>query len=144
MEKDKSPSPQTRLMGSQHAVLECLKEARSKLTDGSEIDLDYIDEVIAAAENNVGAEHVIEVLEDCKDYFDNRSDADCDQDGFVPNKEMDLLSKVQSALDHFGVTKAVTHTEEAERLRRMVERRDEFIVGKGLWDEFKEASADAK
>lgn len=29
-----------------------------------------------------------EVLEECEDYFDNRSDADCDQDGFIPNKEM--------------------------------------------------------
>lgn len=29
---------------------------------------------------------------------------------------------------------------EAERLRRMVEHRDEFIIGNGLWDAFKEAA----
>ncbi|MGC4393757.1 hypothetical protein [Agrobacterium sp. M50-1] len=29
---------------------------------------------------------------------------------------------------------------EAERLRRMVERRDEFIIGNGLWDAFKEVA----
>jgi len=33
-------------------VLECLKDARSKLTDDSEIDLGYIDDVIASAELN--------------------------------------------------------------------------------------------
>lgn len=36
-----------------------------------------------------------------------------------------------------------THVE-AERLRRMVERRDEFIISQGLWDKFKEVNADAK
>jgi hypothetical protein len=30
-------------------------------------------------------------------------------------------------------------SDEAARLRRMVERRDEFIIANGLWDSFKEA-----
>jgi hypothetical protein len=30
-------------------------------------------------------------------------------------------------------------TGEVERLRRMVERRDEFIIANGLWETFKEA-----
>ncbi|WP_421580867.1 hypothetical protein [Shinella sp. M31] len=53
-------------------------------------------------------ELILDVLEGCRDYFDNRSDADCDQDGFVPNKEMILLSNVQSALEHLSMTKPVT------------------------------------
>ncbi len=32
---------------------------------------------------------------------------------------------------------------EADRLRRMVERRDEFIISKGLWNDFKEVSHEA-
>lgn len=52
-------------------------------------------------------ELILDVLERCRDYFDNRSDADCDQDGFVPNKEMILLSNVQSALEHLSITKPV-------------------------------------
>jgi len=39
-----------------------------------------------------------EVLDQCEDYFDNRADADCDQDGFQPNREMVLLSVVRAAL----------------------------------------------
>ncbi len=38
-------------------------------------------------------------LIDCEDYFDNRADADCDQDGFIPNEEMRLLSSVREAID---------------------------------------------
>jgi hypothetical protein len=31
---------------------------------------------------------------------------------------------------------------ENERFRRVAERRDEFIIGRGLWEEFKEAACD--
>lgn len=41
---------------------------------------------------------LIEVLHECEAYFDNRADADCDQDGFIPNKEMTLLSAVREAI----------------------------------------------
>ena len=44
---------------------------------------------------------VTEALEECQEYFDNRADADCDQDGFIPNKEMVLLSKVKTAMKAF-------------------------------------------
>lgn len=44
---------------------------------------------------------VIDALEECQEYFDNRADADCDQDGFIPNKEMILLSKVKTAMKAF-------------------------------------------
>ena len=44
---------------------------------------------------------VTEALEECEEYFDNRADADCDQDGFIPNKEMLLLSKVKAAMKAF-------------------------------------------
>jgi hypothetical protein len=39
-----------------------------------------------------------EALDFCEDYFDKRQDADCDQDGFIPNEEMKLLSLVSKAL----------------------------------------------
>lgn len=41
---------------------------------------------------------LIAALHECEDYFDNRADADCDQDGFIPNKEMTLLSEVREAI----------------------------------------------
>lgn len=41
----------------------------------------------------------IDALDVCADYLDDRADADCDQDGFVPNKEMQILSKVERAID---------------------------------------------
>jgi hypothetical protein len=43
-----------------------------------------------------------DVLDECKDYFDNRADADHDETGFVPNEEMKLLSIVRSALEKAG------------------------------------------
>ena len=39
-----------------------------------------------------------EALEECEEYFDNRADADCDQDGFIPNDEMKRLTTVRTAL----------------------------------------------
>ena len=38
-----------------------------------------------------------EALDACEDYFDNKADADCDQDGFIPNEEMKLLTLVRAA-----------------------------------------------
>lgn len=43
-------------------------------------------------------ETMASALAECEDYFDNRADADCDQDGFIPNKEMRLLTVVREAL----------------------------------------------
>jgi hypothetical protein len=41
---------------------------------------------------------LIDVLHECEAYFDNRADADCDQDGFIPNEEMKLMSEVREAI----------------------------------------------
>jgi hypothetical protein len=46
---------------------------------------------------------LLEALTECEEYFDNRADADCDQDGFIPNKEMELLHVVRTALKKAGV-----------------------------------------
>jgi hypothetical protein len=54
-----------------------------------------LDALKASEERGLAA---VEVLEQCEAYFDNRADADCDQDGFIPNKEMRLLSVVRTAL----------------------------------------------
>lgn len=45
---------------------------------------------------------LIEALQECEDYFDQRSDADCDQDGYIPNEEMKLLQVVREALRKAG------------------------------------------
>ena len=43
-------------------------------------------------------ERMSEALLECEGYFDQRADADHDDTGFVPNKEMRLLTVVRSAL----------------------------------------------
>lgn len=40
----------------------------------------------------------LDALRECEEYFDQRADADCDQDGFIPNEEMKLLQVVRDAL----------------------------------------------
>ena len=39
-----------------------------------------------------------EALETAREYFDNHADADCDQDGFIPNAEMRIVAEIDSAL----------------------------------------------
>lgn len=42
---------------------------------------------------------LVGALQECEEYFDDRADADYDQDGYIPNKEMQLLMTVKAALD---------------------------------------------
>jgi hypothetical protein len=37
-------------------------------------------------------------LGECRDYFDDRADADCDQDGFIPNEEMRMMTAIDEVL----------------------------------------------
>lgn len=64
--------------------------------DVPELDAASNARLIAAAPD------LIEALEQCDEYFDNRADADCDQDGYIPNKEMQLLTVVRDALRKAG------------------------------------------
>lgn len=48
------------------------------------------------------APDLLEALYECEDYFDNRADADCDQDGYIPNEEMKLLQVVRDAIRKAG------------------------------------------
>ncbi|MCX2699356.1 hypothetical protein [Ochrobactrum chromiisoli] len=41
---------------------------------------------------------ILEALEECEAYFDDRSDADHDETGFVPNEEMRILVSVRAAI----------------------------------------------
>jgi len=43
-------------------------------------------------------DELIEALNECAEYFERFSDADYDQDGFVPNKEMEMLSMIKRAM----------------------------------------------
>jgi hypothetical protein len=42
---------------------------------------------------------MIESLELCAEYFDNKADSDYDQDGPVHNREMMILSSIKHALE---------------------------------------------
>jgi len=44
-------------------------------------------------------ERLMAALLECDEYFDNRADADCDQDGYIPNDEMKMLTVVRAALE---------------------------------------------
>jgi regulator of sigma D len=37
-------------------------------------------------------------LNECVEYFDDRADADCDQDGYIPNDAMKMLCNINEAL----------------------------------------------
>lgn len=47
-------------------------------------------------------DQMIDALHECEEYFDQRADADCDQDGYIPNEEMKLLQVVREALRKAG------------------------------------------
>lgn len=64
----------------------------SEIQEPSEAEVDKLLTVNAAL---VGA------LNAAREYFDNRADADCDQDGFIPNAEMRLVSEIDAALSQF-------------------------------------------
>jgi hypothetical protein len=38
------------------------------------------------------------LLSDLDEYFDGRADADCDQDGFIPNEEMKMLTRIRELI----------------------------------------------
>ena len=40
-----------------------------------------------------------ETLKELREYFDGRSDADCDQDGYIPNQEMTILASIDQLLN---------------------------------------------
>lgn len=52
---------------------------------------------------------LIAVLVECENYFESRADADCDQDGFIPNEEMKLLTEVREALHGRPSAGNITH-----------------------------------
>lgn len=37
-------------------------------------------------------------LNQCREYFEERADADCDQDGFIPNEEMRMVTEIDESL----------------------------------------------
>lgn len=41
---------------------------------------------------------ILDALSEAEEYFENRADADYDQDGFVPNEEMKLLKTLRDAI----------------------------------------------
>jgi hypothetical protein len=86
----------------------------TKLTDAADKLISFLDyealssnarlaliDLISVNEQAKHASHsadLIDVLHECEDYFDNRADADWDQDGYIPNEEMKLLSAVRDAI----------------------------------------------
>jgi hypothetical protein len=51
------------------------------------------------AERRRCAELTMPALTECAEYFAQRSDADCDQDGFIPNEENKLLTLVDDVVN---------------------------------------------
>jgi len=37
-------------------------------------------------------------LNEVREYFEERADADCDQDGYIPNKEMRMMVEIDTTL----------------------------------------------
>jgi len=56
------------------------------------------DELIANARLISAAPDMLDALEQCAEYFDKFADADHDQDGFVPNEAMQMLTLVMNAI----------------------------------------------
>lgn len=92
----------------EYQIYNCRKMLKAVLADqfeSSRIDvLCDMAEAFCASEiarkksdSSVSAMHA--ALVECEEYFDNRADADCDLDGFIPNKEMQILSVVKEALE---------------------------------------------
>jgi hypothetical protein len=68
----------------------------SKSVDGSDPFPVYDAATLAAKDAEIAK--LREALAECEDYFENRSDADCDETGFIPNEEMKMMTMVQAAL----------------------------------------------
>jgi hypothetical protein len=56
------------------------------------------EELIANARLISAAPDMLDALEQCAEYFDKFADADHDQDGFVPNEAMQMLTLVMNAI----------------------------------------------
>lgn len=60
-----------------------------------DLALDQDDELKAAYERIKELEYL---LGDLDEYFDGRADADCDQEGFIPNEEMKILTRIRELI----------------------------------------------
>ena len=96
----------------QYGPVNVLAGRRMVATTGcysSNVDTESVDaeneanaRLIAAAPSILEYARKLEsVLHDCEDYFDNRADADTDQDGYIPNEEMHHLTAIRNALRGF-------------------------------------------
>lgn len=61
------------------------------------------DQHIAELRQRIGrlefaAANASSALNEAAEYFADRADADCDQDGFIPNREMGLLQEMEEAM----------------------------------------------
>jgi dihydrofolate reductase (trimethoprim resistance protein) len=75
---------------------------------------------------------ILETLEECETYFENRSGADHDETGFVPNEEMRILVSVRDAIralsapDHADASKV-----EGDEVERKFQLGDRVTKNKG-------------
>jgi hypothetical protein len=70
----------------------------ARLQSAEHIDGIGKDELIANARLISAAPDMLDALEQCAEYFDKFADADHDQDGFVPNEAMQMLTLVMNAI----------------------------------------------
>lgn len=48
---------------------------------------------------------LLEALQECKDYFMDKADADYEGESYVPNKEMRIAVSIDKAIEEFNKTK---------------------------------------
>jgi DNA repair exonuclease SbcCD ATPase subunit len=71
--------------------------------DGLVNELEQVSDNLSDAEAHIEKlesriEKLEALLEELEDWFDDRADADCDQDGYIPNQEMLMLQSIRECL----------------------------------------------
>jgi chromosome segregation ATPase len=65
-----------------------LEQTRDNLSD-AEAHIEKLEAKIEKLES---------LIDELEDWFDNRADCDCDQDGYIPNAEMQMLMLIREVL----------------------------------------------
>lgn len=72
-------------------------------------------------------ETILDVLNSCKDYFENRADADHDENGYIPNTEMRHSAELTLVIQHIAgrpsqIEAQAKKDKEIERLKEKIKK----------------------
>jgi hypothetical protein len=63
-------------------------------------DMSPMDEARAVIEGlEKENDRLLGALDECLEWFEDRQDADCDQDGYIPNAEMKMAAMIREILE---------------------------------------------